>query len=220
MYRTRCWYIMTGNVILCYFFSVAPFAPLLKYTCYMCTRQGAHKSHRISSSLCSHDNALLYLYWYLYFMLMWSWCILYYVWWEAIKLFWILNLESYCEYIYDWVQSPSILKMSACISDVHLRVSPPTVWFACAAGYDHTEKIYICILSIFQRPFYCIVHAKGTLTFNLCKHVAVYFEQTYPRSTSHTTESEDGEVVLCIKLICLIYVICINRTVKYQYKSL
>ena len=93
MYRMRCWYIFTGYVILCYFFffffSVAPFAPLLKYTCYMCNRQGAHKSHRISSSLCSHENALLYLYWYLYFMLIWTWCILYYVWWEAIKLFWI-----------------------------------------------------------------------------------------------------------------------------------
>ena len=76
------------------FFSVAPFAPLLKYTCYMCNRQGAHKSHRISSSLCSHDNALLYLYWYLHFMLIWPWCILSYVWWEAIKPFWILNLES------------------------------------------------------------------------------------------------------------------------------
>ena len=76
------------------FFSVAPFAPLLKYTCYMCNRQGAHKSDRISSSLCSHDNALLYLYWYLHFMLIWPWCILSYVWWEAIKLFWILNLES------------------------------------------------------------------------------------------------------------------------------
>ena len=71
------------------FFSVAPFAPLLKYTCYMCNRQGAHKSHRISSSLCSHDNALLYLYWYLHFMLIWPWCILSYVWWEAIKPFWI-----------------------------------------------------------------------------------------------------------------------------------
>ena len=76
------------------FFSVAPFAPLLKYTCYMCNRQGAHKSDRISSSLCSHDNALLYLYWYLHFMLIWPWCILSYVWWEAIKLFWILNLEN------------------------------------------------------------------------------------------------------------------------------
>ena len=71
------------------FFSVAPFAPLLKYTCYMCNRQGAHKSHRISSSLCSHDNALLYLNWYLHFMLIWPWCILSYVWWEAIKPFWI-----------------------------------------------------------------------------------------------------------------------------------
>ena len=71
------------------FFSVAPFAPLLKYTCYMCNRQRAHKSDRISSSLCSHDNALLYLYWYLHFMLIWPWCILSYVWWEAIKLFWI-----------------------------------------------------------------------------------------------------------------------------------
>ena len=90
MYRMCCWYIITGNVILCYFFfSVAPFAPLLKYTCYMCNRQGAHKSHRISSSLCSHDNALPYLYWYLHFMLIWSWCILSYVWWEALKLFWI-----------------------------------------------------------------------------------------------------------------------------------
>ena len=127
MYRMCCWYIITGNVI----FSVAPFAPLLKYTCYMMTswngnifrvtghlagnspvsgefpaqrpvtrsfdiffdlrlnkrlskpswgwwfetlscplwrqcndmgnRQGAHKSHRISSSLCFHDNALLYV---------------------------------------------------------------------------------------------------------------------------------------------------------------
>ena len=94
MYRMCCWYIITGNVILCFFFSVAPFAPLLKYTCYMCNRQGAHKSDRISSSLCSHDNALLYLYWYLHFMLIWPWCILSYVWWEAIKLFWILNLES------------------------------------------------------------------------------------------------------------------------------
>ena len=89
MYCMCCWYIITGNVILCYFFSVAPFAPLLKYTCYMCNRQGAHKSHRISSSLCSHDNALLYLYWYLHFMLIWPWCILSYVWWEAIKPFWI-----------------------------------------------------------------------------------------------------------------------------------
>ena len=77
-------------------FSVAPFAPLLKYTCYMCNRQGAHKSDRISSSLCSHDNALLYLYWYLHFMLIWPWCILSYVWWEAIKLFRILNLELIC----------------------------------------------------------------------------------------------------------------------------
>ena len=76
------------------FFSVAPFAPLLKYTCYMCNRQGAHKSHRISSSLCSHDNALLYLYWYLHFMLIWPWCILSYVWWEAVKLFWIWKPES------------------------------------------------------------------------------------------------------------------------------
>ena len=59
----------------------------------MWNRQGAHKSHRISSSLCSHDNALLYFYWYLYFMLIWPWCILCYVWGEAIKLFWILNLE-------------------------------------------------------------------------------------------------------------------------------
>ena len=66
----------------------------MKYTCYMCNRQGAHKSDRISSSLCSHDNALLYLYWYLHFMLIWPWCILSYAWWEAIKLFWILNLES------------------------------------------------------------------------------------------------------------------------------
>ena len=79
------------------FFSVAPFAPLLKYTCYMCNRHGAHKSHRISSFLCSHDNALLYLYWYLHFMLIWQWCELYYVWWEAIKLFWIfesLNISA------------------------------------------------------------------------------------------------------------------------------
>ena len=95
MYRMCCWYIIAGNVILCYFFSssfsVAPFAPLLKYTCYMCNRQGAHKSHRISSSLCSHDNALLYLYWYLHFMLIWPWCILSYVWWEAIKPFWIFE---------------------------------------------------------------------------------------------------------------------------------
>ena len=80
------------------FFSVAPFAPLLKYTCYMCNRQGAHKSHRISSSLCSHDNALLYLYWYLHFMLIWPWCILSYVWWEAIKLFWI--------WIWIWIFKP------------------------------------------------------------------------------------------------------------------
>ena len=89
MYRMCCWYIITGTVILSYFFSVAPFAPLLKFTCYMWNRQGAHKSHRNSSSLCSHDNAVLYLYWYLYFMLIWPWCMLYDVWWEAIKLFWI-----------------------------------------------------------------------------------------------------------------------------------
>ena len=91
MYRMCCWYIITGNVILCYFFFCCTICTLLKYTCYMCNRQGAHKSHRISSSLCSHDNALLYLYWYLHFMLIWPWCILYYVWWEAIKLFWNLN---------------------------------------------------------------------------------------------------------------------------------
>ena len=78
-------------------FSVAPFAPLLKNTCYMCNRQGADKSHRISSSLCSHDNALLYLYWYLHFMLIWPWCILSYVWWEAIKLFWIFWIYSSLE---------------------------------------------------------------------------------------------------------------------------
>ena len=59
-----CWYITTGNVISANF-SVAPSAPLLKHTCYMWNRQGAHKSHRISSSICSHDNLLLYLYWYL-----------------------------------------------------------------------------------------------------------------------------------------------------------
>ena len=95
------------------FCSVAPFAPLLKYTCYMCNRQGAHKSDRISSSLCSHDNALLYLYWYLHFMLIWPWCILSYVWWEAIKLFWILkilnleilNLESHDDVI-KWKHIP------------------------------------------------------------------------------------------------------------------
>ena len=74
----------------CFFFfnfSVATVAPLLEYTCYMWYRQETHKSHRISNSLCPHDNALLNFYWYLYFMLIWPWCILYYVWWAAIKLF-------------------------------------------------------------------------------------------------------------------------------------
>ena len=45
-------------------------------TYYMWNRQGSHKSHWISTSFCSHDNALLYLYWYLYFILIWPWCIL------------------------------------------------------------------------------------------------------------------------------------------------
>ena len=46
-------------------FSVAPSAPLLEYTCYMWNRQGAHKSHRITSSPCPHDYLPLHLYWYL-----------------------------------------------------------------------------------------------------------------------------------------------------------
>ena len=106
MYRMCGWYMITGNLILCYFFfSIAPFAPLLKYTWYMWNRQGALKSHRISSSLCSHDSALLYLYWYLYFMLILPWCILYYIWWEAIKLFWI--------WIWIWVPIMYIIKGQA-----------------------------------------------------------------------------------------------------------
>ena len=54
------------------FLAVAPVVPLLKYTCYMWNRQRAHKSHRISSSHCSHDNILFYftgicsLWWYDY----------------------------------------------------------------------------------------------------------------------------------------------------------
>ena len=128
------------------FFSVAPFAPLLKYTCYMCTRQGAHKSHRISSSLCSHDNALLYLYWYLYFMLIWSWCILYYVWWEAIKLFWILNLESYCEYIYDFF--PGTIPINFENVSVYLRRPPACITTSCMICmcswvWSHRKNIYM-----------------------------------------------------------------------------
>ena len=43
----------TGNVIFCQFFCCT-LCTLLKYTCYMWNRQGAQKSHRISSSPCSH----------------------------------------------------------------------------------------------------------------------------------------------------------------------
>ena len=96
----------------------------------MCNRLGAHKSHRISSSLCSHDNALLYLYWYLYFMLIWPWCILYYGWWEAIKLLWILNLESWNNHY------PARIKSHRSIVNYwHITM----VWWVCWKMYTGIE---------------------------------------------------------------------------------
>ena len=62
----------------CVAFFFAPFALLSKYTFYMWNRKRARKSHRISTSLCSHNNVLLYLYWCFYFMFIWLWRILYY----------------------------------------------------------------------------------------------------------------------------------------------
>ena len=117
----------------------------------MCTRQGAHKSHRISSSLCSHDNALLYLYWYLYFMLMWPWSILYYVWWEAIKLFWILNLESYCEYIYDFFSGTIPINFEN--FSVYLRRPPACITSSCmicmCSWVWSPPKIYIYVFFLY-----------------------------------------------------------------------
>ena len=48
-------------------------------------RQGAHQPHRIYSSICSYDDILLHLYWYLEFILIWLCCISYYVWSETIS---------------------------------------------------------------------------------------------------------------------------------------
>ena len=96
MYHMCCWYIITGNVILCYFNFV-----LLHHLhpCWnilaICERDKGPINPAGFPSLCSYDNALPYLYSYLYFMLIWRWCILYYVWWEAIQLFCILNPESW-----------------------------------------------------------------------------------------------------------------------------
>ena len=93
MHCMCCWFITTGNVILFYFYFLllhalhpcwntlaicetdkepinptgfpTPFAPMIMHCC-----------------ICTGIS---------YFMLIWPWCMLYYAWWEAIKLFWILK---------------------------------------------------------------------------------------------------------------------------------
>ena len=56
--------LMPFSVIFC----VAPSAPMLKYICYMWKRQGAHKSRRIFTSLCPHDNTCILWYFVLLFI--------------------------------------------------------------------------------------------------------------------------------------------------------
>ena len=65
-----CWWVITGNVILVKFFYCTFCIPVEIYLLHV-KQTRAHKPHRISSSVGSHDNILLYLYWYILFVLLW-----------------------------------------------------------------------------------------------------------------------------------------------------